>query len=334
MYTKQGLRTALYCVFLLYLETVCTESTNSFTGDWLTPYKPGHHGARRPISSVRELQGGFYGNKTHESFPAHHRQKGEPLMEVRHFIDNITSDKGEYKVIYGHYVIINDPMTLSVLEPGSEGGCQRHERETVVNSTVQKQCIMGMNAGFFDVITGACLGNVISDGRLVQAEQTDTQNVNFGLQKNESMIFGYLSHDEVVHPTVPYLQLVGGVIWLLRNGKVYINESKMIELDNIDEMDAMNDFINEVSARVAVGHDKDGRLILVQVDGKSNFIGVSLWEFAYFLQRQGIINAINLDGGGSATTVVNKTVTGYPSDYCSTGSIFRCSRKVTTILCV
>ena len=34
------------------------------------------------------------------------------------------------------------------------------------------------------------------------------------------------------------------------------------------------------------------------------------------MKELGAINAINLDGGGSATMVVNNTLISYPSDYC------------------
>ena len=41
---------------------------------------------------------------------------------------------------------------------------------------------------------------------------------------------------------------------------------------------------------------------------------LDLNEFADFLVSLGIINAINLDGGGSATAVLNGSVINYPSD--------------------
>lgn len=42
---------------------------------------------------------------------------------------------------------------------------------------------------------------------------------------------------------------------------------------------------------------------------------VNLWEVADFLLKQDVVNAINLDGGGSATFVVNGTLANYPSDH-------------------
>ena len=46
----------------------------------------------------------------------------------------------------------------------------------------------------------------------------------------------------------------------------------------------------------------------------SDWYRVNLEELAQILKEHGAINAINLDGGGSATFVVNDTVINYPSD--------------------
>lgn len=42
---------------------------------------------------------------------------------------------------------------------------------------------------------------------------------------------------------------------------------------------------------------------------------LNLWEMAAFLKTLGVVNAINLDGGGSATLVLNGTLANYPSDH-------------------
>nr|KAF6441594.1 N-acetylglucosamine-1-phosphodiester alpha-N-acetylglucosaminidase [Rousettus aegyptiacus] len=54
---------------------------------------------------------------------------------------------------------------------------------------------------------------------------------------------------------------------------------------------------------------------------------------AEFLLKQDVINAINLDGGGSATFVLNGTLSSYPSDHCQ-DNMWRCPRSVSTVVCV
>uniref|UniRef100_A0A673L7D2 N-acetylglucosamine-1-phosphodiester alpha-N-acetylglucosaminidase-like n=2 Tax=Sinocyclocheilus rhinocerous TaxID=307959 RepID=A0A673L7D2_9TELE len=60
---------------------------------------------------------------------------------------------------------------------------------------------------------------------------------------------------------------------------------------------------------------------------------MNLWQVAKFLKEQNVINAINLDGGGSATYILNGSLANYPSDHCKTPK-WRCPRAVSTVLCV
>lgn len=39
----------------------------------------------------------------------------------------------------------------------------------------------------------------------------------------------YLSEEDVLNQSNPFVQLVSGVVWLLRNGEVYINQSRVAE---------------------------------------------------------------------------------------------------------
>ena len=41
---------------------------------------------------------------------------------------------------------------------------------------------------------------------------------------------------------------------------------------------------------------------------------VNLYDFADILISKGVVNAINLDGGGSATFLVDGVLTNHPSD--------------------
>ncbi|KFP79354.1 N-acetylglucosamine-1-phosphodiester alpha-N-acetylglucosaminidase, partial [Acanthisitta chloris] len=144
----------------------------------------------------------------------------------------------------------------------------------------------------------------------------------------------YLSEEDVLDQANPFVQLVSGVVWLLRDGEVYINESRTAECGDTQTTGTFDKFINVISARTAVGHDRQGQLVLVHVDGQTESRGVNLWEMAEFLKQQGLVNAINLDGGGSATLVLNGTLANYPSEHCSFDSMWRCPRSVSTVLCV
>lgn len=79
-----------------------------------------------------------------------------------------------------------------------------------------------------------------------------------------------------------------------------------------------NPFNNNRHPRSAVAIDGN-KLILITVDGRNKQAnGMSLPELAFFLKQIGAEKALNLDGGGSTTLVLNtpkkKGVLNYPSD--------------------
>ncbi len=75
-------------------------------------------------------------------------------------------------------------------------------------------------------------------------------------------------------------------------------------------------FASDRHPRTAVGRMKDGRLLLVTVDGRQPqiSIGMSLYTLADLLLELGAVDAINLDGGGSTTMVMKQKVVNKPSD--------------------
>lgn len=68
--------------------------------------------------------------------------------------------------------------------------------------------------------------------------------------------------------------------------------------------------------RTGVGVAADGDILLMTVDGRQRrwSIGMSLFGFARALRRFGAVRAVNLDGGGSTTMVVEGRVVNRPSD--------------------
>ncbi|CAL1544365.1 unnamed protein product [Lymnaea stagnalis] len=302
--------------------------------DILRPYLTHHGPVHRTHRETRSCQSVKYGNVTHSKFAANiNVPLTLPLIEANHMLKEVGEYSWQKRQTYIHHQIVNNPLsTFSVLEPGHPGTCQNGtgERFTVVASAQRKQCLVAANAGFFNTATGQCLGNIVSDGVLLQ-DSGGVQNVHFGLTRDGFIYTGYLSELDLLYQD--FTQLVGGVIWLLRDGASYVDESIKIECPDTEETGTLERFVSVVSARTAVGHDSNGRIHMVQVDGKTDQYGVNLHEFAALLLDLGLVNAINLDGGGSATTVVNGTLVNYPSDHC-VNSTYNCERKVSTILCV
>ncbi|EDV28580.1 uncharacterized protein TRIADDRAFT_13425, partial [Trichoplax adhaerens] len=234
--------------------------------------------------------------------------------------------------IYGRLIVVNNPLrTISVLEPHSPGGCNMSIMSTVADTAQRAHCHVAMNAGFYNAESGTCYGNIISNGRRVKI--ANVQNVNFGIRKNGSIIVGYLTEEEILDDENPFVQLVSGVIWLVRNGKLYIKESIEMESSQRDDLGILKQFVEARSARNAIGHDRDGNVMLMQIEGQTNLNGLNLYDFAMKLIESGFVNAINLDGGGSSTTVIDGVTVGYPSNHCESNIAYRCARPVSTVIC-
>ncbi|KAK6491480.1 N-acetylglucosamine-1-phosphodiester alpha-N-acetylglucosaminidase isoform X2 [Huso huso] len=332
---KQSLR--FHITLLSFLIIRCSEGSNvgnSLNDDLLLPYPLSQgHGPQHHNRYVRDCQPVIHGNVTYETWTSD-KTADFPVATTRVFVSKFPVAGGTLKSVYGHVTVVRNPLkTVSVLEPGGPQGCTKYRTATVEETAKPRKCLVAQNGGYFNTQIKQCLGNIVSDGNLVQNSK-GIQNAQFGIKKDGTLVFGYLSEDDVLDEKNPFVQLVSGVVWLLRNGNIYINESKAAECEKTQETGTFDKFVNVVSARTAVGHDNKGQLILIHFDGQTGDRGMNLWEMATFLKSLGVVNAINLDGGGSATLVLNGSLASYPSDHCVDDPMWRCPRSVSTVLCV
>jgi exopolysaccharide biosynthesis protein len=100
---------------------------------------------------------------------------------------------------------------------------------------------------------------------------------------------------------------VGGGPVLLQDGKIFIT--------NEEEMMFTGKAINDKHPRTAMGYTKDGKLVILVVQGRSESGGgATLPQEAEILKDLGCWEALNLDGGGSSCMLVNGKETIKPSD--------------------
>ena len=67
--------------------------------------------------------------------------------------------------------------------------------------------------------------------------------------------------------------------------------------------------------RTGIGIKADGTIILLVVDGRqTGSVGMTLAEFAGYFQKLGAVQALNFDGGGSSSMVLNGRLVNRPSD--------------------
>jgi exopolysaccharide biosynthesis protein len=101
---------------------------------------------------------------------------------------------------------------------------------------------------------------------------------------------------------------VGGGPVLVQNGK--------IKITNNEELKFTGKAINDKHPRTCMGYTKDGRLIVMVIQGRFPGIaeGATLTQQAQLLVDLGCVEALNLDGGGSSCMLINGKETITPSD--------------------
>lgn len=108
------------------------------------------------------------------------------------------------------------------------------------------------------------------------------------------------------YPAYRIEDAVAGVPLLIRDGKVDITWK---------EEKASKDFVETRHPRTAVANLKDGKFLMLTADGRSEAsAGIDLYDLADFLLELGAVDALNLDGGGSTTMVLDDKVVNHPSD--------------------
>ena len=92
---------------------------------------------------------------------------------------------------------------------------------------------------------------------------------------------------------------------LISNGKINITSDQELFFGTS---------IPKTHPRTAAGYTKDGKLVFMVVDGRQEKSrGVNLQELAQLLLDLGCVEALNLDGGGSSTLVVNNRLINLPA---------------------
>lgn len=100
--------------------------------------------------------------------------------------------------------------------------------------------------------------------------------------------------------------ITNGVPQLIKNGRVEITW---------EQEKAAKAFVENKHPRTAVAKLKDGKFLMVTVDGRSlESVGMNLQELAEFLLELGAVDAMNLDGGGSTTMFLDGKIVNKPSD--------------------
>ena len=101
--------------------------------------------------------------------------------------------------------------------------------------------------------------------------------------------------------------IIAGVPQLIKNGKIDITW---------EQEKSSKAFVETRHPRTAVAKMKDGKFLMITVDGRQPgvSVGMNLNELAEYLLDLGAVDAMNLDGGGSTTMFLDGRVVNKPSD--------------------
>jgi hypothetical protein len=102
--------------------------------------------------------------------------------------------------------------------------------------------------------------------------------------------------------------IVGGAGMLISRGK----DVRDWTVERLD----VKGFVEARHPRTLIGRDREGDIWLVVIDGRQpdHSVGMSLPELIALGRRLGLVDALNLDGGGSSTMVVKGAIVNKPSD--------------------
>lgn len=144
---------------------------------------------------------------------------------------------------------------------------------------------------------------LVQGGALVASGSRRSELAQFQPGRTVRVILG-------LTPSHPALRtLVGGWPTIIVHGKSVANAADPLE-GTFPRFSAVR------HPRTAIGFSRDSsRVFLVAVDGRrESGVGMSLIELANLMLTLGAFEAMNLDGGGSTTMVVNGEVINLPSD--------------------
>ncbi|HEX4956714.1 MAG TPA: phosphodiester glycosidase family protein, partial [Lacibacter sp.] len=109
----------------------------------------------------------------------------------------------------------------------------------------------------------------------------------------------------------------GGAVWNTTaaiGGSPVLIKNNNIQITDAEELISINNTTSR--PRSAIGYLSNGIVLILAVEGDNapNYPGINLADLASLLKTLGCTEALNLDGGGSTSLVVNNTKTVRPGD--------------------
>lgn len=204
----------------------------------------------------------------------------------RHFTINNKSNSNQINS-YTLEVDLNDPA-ISIVAGYNDGDFDGWGRATVLDQADAIEAkrgvhvIGGLNADFFNKETGEPIGLLVMDGIVGHGSSYEPF---FGITKDGKAVIrpAYSSYDDIVEG-------VGGNAILVKDGKVVLDDTGYL------------------APRTAIGIKADGTLVFFAADGRMEpeSCGMNNGQIAHTMLALGCVDALSLDGGGSATMIARR----------------------------
>ena len=205
------------------------------------------------------------------------------------------------------------PVGFVHVFPSKSDGCS--DRVRLDRLANEHGCKFAINAGPFNMQTGACEGNIVSNGTVFQLESENQGYASWGMTRDGVHVFGDIGASTVDDADV--VELVSGFVspLLVDSGKPATSSSEL------------------VAQRQALGIDSSGGLLILTIDGaEDRNLGMNMTELASAFADLGAQYAVNLDGGGSTATWMDGYYINRPT--CLDHLVPECDRAVASIICI
>jgi exopolysaccharide biosynthesis protein len=173
-------------------------------------------------------------------------------------------------------------------------------RETIASMVTRTGAVAGINGGYF-ANDGENLGLVVIDGKIVapSVKRRPPRSV-FGINSTGNVFIDRVFDKDGKLFTVVnnmwegMVIALGGGPRLITNGNITINAEE-------EALGKGGNDITRPTGRTALGVDKKNNIVMTTISSyhDNHKSGVQLPELANHLLSRGVVNALNLDGGGS-----------------------------------
>ncbi len=127
----------------------------------------------------------------------------------------------------------------------------------------------------------------------------------------------WVEPDAAVELEIVFPELSGRIVSAIGGGPLILQDGENVAEERNHPEGWSNTFRDTRHPRTAIGLKEDGRTIVAMVvDGRqpARSRGISLQDLSDLMAEKGAVIAMNLDGGGSSTMVVDGELSNFPSD--------------------